>query len=48
MKQILFVPLQSFCVSDIYLMTDDLDSRNLLQCIIQEYCARSVRLRLVG
>jgi len=31
----------SFCVSDIFLMTADLDSRNM-SCVIKDYCTRAI------
>jgi len=35
-------PFKFFCLSDIYLTMADLDSRNMLQCIIKDYCTRSI------
>ena len=36
------IPYISFCVSDIYVMMADLDSRKMLQCITKDYCTRSI------
>ena len=32
----------SFCVSDIYLMMDDLHTRNMFDCAIKDYCTISI------
>jgi len=32
----------AFCISDIYLVTADLDSENMLECLIKDYFTRSI------
>ena len=44
LASLLFIYIYFFCVSEIYLMTADLDSRNMLRCTIKAYYTRSVWL----